>query len=799
MPNSRTPYNSVVHIIYILVLWLHTQFHLLFRACNAIPVIIGLIFKAIMPSLQHPMLTTLAGVISELDAEPKFRMLPVCPQCLEVYSVTHDTQAAWHHEHTKLRPFLAFPHKSIEEQLGEILAIPGMEDEMDHWCLRHRIPGQWQDIFDGAVCQELWGADGQSFFCHGMSALEDGELRIRLSLGVNWFSYHRSALSPSYSSCPMSLSIVNLRPSLRRYRTSNLLLFGIISGPKEPDPDQLQFYVKMGRFGSHKHYFFWTRCWINQIAKATKQAFTKDGFRVWTDPEHRQLMNQYCTCQSKNEQAEFVRAHGMRWSELVHLPYFDMCCMIVVDPMHNLFLGLVKSHFYHVWVQLKVLRKTKELRVLHGILGQFQLPAKLGHLPSLIGEPAGGSLTADQWRILATVVSPLVIWAEYMPEMLEVTVSERQQTICKVQDDKKTAAAAARTESDVDHADVDDAQGFEDPGGIGDDDYQHNSKGHKRRRQAVQGQDNEGESEGNAPCNLRPGDLPHFLKLGHVLHTLLSETIKEDELADAERLLREYCWELVELYGPSVAGPNHHYATHTGEFVRDYGPLREFWTFLFERLNKVLKSYKTSNHMGGEIECMTTAMSRLVCQAIADLFFGSNKEDNSILYQAVNAMYRASDDDHGTVQALARDLDEARENGKLHDTKFELSPRFKKITLPLDTYFPLLQFLQQHLPQLQLYSDIALRPGPTSTKFRNLVYSFDYVIINRHRYTALSRSPSNPGSLVAVRVADARLWIGELLDIILIEQDGIGIRHFGHMRWLQHPRSIVLQSPWEQF
>lgn len=59
---------------------------------------------------------------------------------------------------------------------------------------------------------------------------------------------------------------------------------------------------------------------------------------------------------------------------------------------------------------------------------------------------------------------------------------------------------------------------------------------------------------------------------------------------------------LVQLYGAEVIRPNHHYATHTADFVHDFGPLREFWTFLFERLNKILKSYKTSNHGGGEIE-----------------------------------------------------------------------------------------------------------------------------------------------------------------------------------------------------
>jgi hypothetical protein len=32
--------------------------------------------------------------------------------------------------------------------------------------------------------------------------------------------------------------------------------------------------------------------------------------------------------------------------------------------------GLVKTHFYHIWVQGKVLRKTKELRGLHKILAE---------------------------------------------------------------------------------------------------------------------------------------------------------------------------------------------------------------------------------------------------------------------------------------------------------------------------------------------------------------------------------------------------------------------------------------------
>ncbi|MCP6657865.1 hypothetical protein NL521_28435, partial [Klebsiella pneumoniae] len=42
--------------------------------------------------------------------------------------------------------------------------------------------------------------------------------------------------------------------------------------------------------------------------------------------------------------------------------------------------------------------------------------------------------------------------------------------------------------------------------------------------------------------------------------------------------------------------------THIFDQIRDYGPVYGFWTYLFERLNKLLKSYSSNNHAGGELE-----------------------------------------------------------------------------------------------------------------------------------------------------------------------------------------------------
>lgn len=71
---------------------------------------------------------------------------------------------------------------------------------------------------------------------------------------------------------------------------------------------------------------------------------TSAGFRARTDKEHRALMNKYHNeCHTQASRDAFLTQYATRWSELARLPYFDMCRMIVVDPMHNLFLGALIS------------------------------------------------------------------------------------------------------------------------------------------------------------------------------------------------------------------------------------------------------------------------------------------------------------------------------------------------------------------------------------------------------------------------------------------------------------------------
>ncbi|KAF7968608.1 hypothetical protein HWV62_30027 [Athelia sp. TMB] len=224
-----------------------------------------------------------------------------------------------------------------------------------------------------------------------------------------------------------------------------------------------------------------------------------------------------------------------------------------------------------------------------------------------------------------------------------------------------TAQAAAAVDTAADTLESSGPSGPDEPGRSADG-AQGKAPNHKCKCRKQHLTDDEDSDDKGAASRLHPDDPDNFVKLSTALCLLLSCEITEDVIDMADELIREYCTELIDLYGSDVLRPNHHYATHTAEFVCDYGPLHGFRTFLFERLNKVLKSYKTNNHSGGELETSflreffrTVAVSRTLATA-------GHKSSPASLQAMVHTMYTASNDDRGTVQSLVRELEEAHEN-----------------------------------------------------------------------------------------------------------------------------------------
>ncbi|KAI0363300.1 hypothetical protein BV20DRAFT_1058164 [Pilatotrama ljubarskyi] len=851
--------HPAVVLAMLLVTWLHVSAHLPFRFCDVALTVIGYILaEAGQLSLVPLLRTSLRGCLSTLRLEPSFTMYPTCPNCLRPYPVFPATsrcrdcddllfkeemprrsQGKKQGHRASAKPRLRTPAKTITEQLADLLAQPGMEDAMSAWHQRSRITGWLYDFFDGLISRSLLGPDGKPFFRHDLPEDPDGELRIGLALGVDWFSYLRSLISPSYTSCPMSFNIVNLPPFLREAdpdQTQHFLHIivnelirlwrdGIVvPTPRYPGGRRVRVILvgvfcdkpaahKLGGFGSHAHTFFCTKDWLSQGLKATLAAFTPGGSIRRTDAQHRKMMAEYKALSTKADRDAYAKAFATRWSELARLPYFDLCRMIVVDPMHNLFLGLVKTHFYHIWIQLKIFRKSKEVRRLHEILAELTLPSKLGRLPRLVGEPAGGSLTADQWLILATVVGPLALpelWevqnnVDVDPEFLKQRLNTIHEGVTRKkmqQQAKKSGAPAATNKPKAKQRAKSTTKESE----------QQPRRSSRPRKPTEKAQDmvleaddagaqldsdddewlDDEEDEQAQTPRLHPHDLDNFLKLCTAIRLFLLDVISEAQLQEADKLIREYCVELIELYGPDVIRPNHHYATHTAEFIRDYGPLRGYWTFVFERLNKILKAYETNNHEGGEIECTffrefyrTAQLHRMITQG---LLFPST----TTFYMTCRLMQQATSDHRGTLQQLAEEIDELYMD---ENVACAFSPRSSRDYMDATVYYAFLAYMSARFPLVAFRSDTTISSDPASKLLVNMATFFDYVVVSGNRYYASSRSSSTASSLVLVRTSEAgTTHVGEIQHVVLydsLESAGLARHSFVYVRWL---RPLVQES-----
>jgi hypothetical protein len=247
--------------------------------------------------------------------------------------------------------------------------------------------------------------------------------------------------------------------------------------------------------------------------------------------------------------------------------------------------------------------------------------------------------------------------------------------------------------------------------------------------------------------------------------------------------------------------------------VHNFGPLHEFWTFLFERLNKVLKSYKTNNRNGGELETTffrefhrTITTSRLVARSTVN-------DETGVFKSATKAMFSASADDRGTVQALAKELDEAQMDGGFvcidgrdwHLTvlrftfvdgiAYSLSPRFTSTQMTSEMYHLVLRYLSALYPAANLRSLNHPSPAPGSVPLPNAAWFFDYVVLQGRRYSSSSRTTNRANSMVQAFVSDrGDTCVGELINIIHIEVNEDHKYVLGHFRWL-HPFSELGIDP----
>ena len=290
---------------------------------------------------------------------------------------------------SQVDPVRRYLHHDMNEWMARLLCRPDLERWLDRRVLEPQMPNQkLRDIWDGSILRDFKGFDGENFTT---GKRKSSEGRYVWSLCMDGFNpFHTKEAGKKVSVGAIYMVCLNLPPSLR-YRIENVFLVGIIPGPSSPSTHQINEILKplvhdllmfwnpgvffrrtfsypkgrlircaivplvcdlpaarqMSGFGSHSssHFCSFCRLQLHDLDNLDMNAW---GCESRTYQEHVTLAQQWRDGDSR-QRATIFESHGIRWSELLSLPYWDPTRFVVLDSMHALLLGCLRHHACTLW------------------------------------------------------------------------------------------------------------------------------------------------------------------------------------------------------------------------------------------------------------------------------------------------------------------------------------------------------------------------------------------------------------------------------------------------------------------
>ena len=326
---------------------------------------------------------------------------------------------------TKLVPRKTYVYQSVLQSLTTFCSRPGFLQDCNSWKYRKDCSSM-SDIYDGRVWRKLHEIDGVPYL-----SLPNN---MCLGLNIDWFNPYKQT---QYSAGAIYLSVLNL-PRTKRFKPHNLILVGMIPGPHEPanmnpfleplviDLKRLYqgFYVntpagrvkiravlacitcdlpatrKVCGFSNYNALKGCSKCFKSfpTASLGSKPDYSGFNCESWPLRElavHVQKANEARNAKTATERRALERSYGCKYSVLLELPSFDIVRYHVVDPMHNLFLGLAK-HTTKLWSDLGVL-SNRDFIEIQDRVDSMCVPSKIGRIPRKIASNFF-SFTADEWK-----------------------------------------------------------------------------------------------------------------------------------------------------------------------------------------------------------------------------------------------------------------------------------------------------------------------------------------------------------------------------------------------------------------
>ena len=375
-----------------------------------------------------------------------------CPHCLQKNKIVPLLkEIVTSTGNKKNYPLVVYPSISLISCLQSLLSRPNFYNQCELW--RHSFETNCTSISD-VYCGKLW----KDFLCFEGKNFLGTANSIAFMMNIDWFQpfKHRT-----YSIGVIYLAIMNLPRSIR-FKRENIIIIGLIPGPSEPSLNINSFLTPLvselltlwegftfttfdcgsqlmrcallcvgcdlpaGRkacgFLSYTANLGCSRCYC-KFGTGVFGRMDYSGFRrdVWvhrTNREHREDIKKILACSTKTERQREESKSGCRYSSLLQLPYFDPVRMLIIDPMHNLYLGTAKHIFSKIWVGRGMI-DTASVLIINKRIASLIIPpsVRFNRLPPCMQYPS--SLTAEQWMLWVNYYSIYCLYGMISSEHLE--------------------------------------------------------------------------------------------------------------------------------------------------------------------------------------------------------------------------------------------------------------------------------------------------------------------------------------------------------------------------------------------
>ena len=270
------------------------------------------------------------------------------------------------------------------------------------------------DIYDGNVWKSFLTLNGKECL--------SGRYTFGLLINIDWFQPYRHV---EYSVGAIYIAILNFPRNLR-YRRENMLLIGIIPELHESklhinpfleplveellklwngiemvttEGNQLIRAVllchssdilatrKMGGFVGHGALKGCSLCLKSFVTHSFTEKPDYGGFDCENWPnrsmnDHQRKGFEWKHAKTQAERQKIEREYGVRFTELLRLPYFDCARFSVVDPMHNILLGTAKL-MITIWKEKSII-SNQNLDRIQSQVDRFVTPPDVGRIPHQI-------------------------------------------------------------------------------------------------------------------------------------------------------------------------------------------------------------------------------------------------------------------------------------------------------------------------------------------------------------------------------------------------------------------------------